>query len=120
MSILEVEMWELSDGVDEETHDAAIREWFEWVRDRPDLFAEWKSARHYRHLTEDEREPSGRYIMVFEFHSLAARDAYKERRRDWTGPYAAYKEIDPYRLFDHSSVTVDFWEPRQEDLWLEF
>lgn len=120
-SVVEVETWTLRDDVDPVAHEDAIREWFAWVRERqPELFAEWKSVRYYRELDRERRTPTGRFIMLFEFRSLAARDAYKERRRNWDGPYAAYREVDPYRFFDHDSVTLEFWEPREEQLWMEF
>ncbi len=113
-------MWRLLAGSEDEHHEA-IRAWFGWVKDRQDdLFKEWKSVRYYRELDTSSREPSGRYVMLFEFHSIEARDIYKERRADWSGPYAEYKKVDPYRFFDESTVTVDFWEPREEDLWLDF
>ena len=67
-----------------------------------------------------EGEPTGRYIMLFEFHTREGHHAYKERRKDWSGPYAEYKTVDPYQFFDLDSVTTDYWEPQEEDLWFEF
>ena len=121
MSIVEVEVWRIAEGAHGDEHDAMIRKWFSFVKERQvELFPEWKSVRYYRELDTTERTPTGRYIMLFEFHTLEGRDAYKARRHDWSGPYAEYREVDPYQFFDHSSVTLDFWEPREEQLWMEF
>lgn len=120
VSILEVEIWTVADGKQPE-HDESIREWFRWVEaNRDELFPEWKSARYYREIDTESRQPNGKYIMMFEFYSIEQRDAYKARRHDWSGPYAEYKKVDPYRFFNHDSVTMDFWEPQEESLWLQF
>lgn len=119
MSFLEVETWEIKTG-DQAAHHEMIRRWFEFVKIHyAELFQEWKSARYYRQ-TDREGNPTGRYVMLFEFHSRAGHHAYKERRKDWSGPYAAYKAVDPYQFFDLDSVTIDYWEPQEVDLWFEF
>lgn len=121
MSFTEVEIWRVAADVPLEKHDESIRQWMDWVQDNQvELFPEWKSVRYYAEIDHDDRTPTGRYVMLFEFYDMAGRDAYKERRKDWSGPYADYKKVDPYQFFDHSSVTLDFWESREEDRWLDF
>lgn len=118
MSFLEIETWEIAAGA-EADHHRMMREWFRFVREfHADLFPEWKSARYYRQVDLEGR-PSGRYIMVFEFNSLAGRNAYKQRRRDWSGPYEAYKAVAPDPYFKPGSETVENWEPQETDLWLK-
>jgi len=119
MSFIEYETWTIKDGV-QEAHDAMIRKWFDYVaRHRDDLFSDWKSARYYRFVDRDGK-PTGRYLMLFEFHSIEAHHAYKERRKNWDGPYAEYKEYDPYQYFNVEEVTTEFWEPLETDRWLDF
>jgi hypothetical protein len=119
MSFIEVESWEIAPGRETEHHEA-IRKWFDYVRTHHgEMFAEWKSARYFRQVDRDGR-PTGRYIMLFEFHTVEGHHAYKERRKDWSGPYAEYKTVDPYELFNHASVRMEYWEPREVDRWFEF
>ena len=59
-------------------------------------------------------------MMLFEFHTREGYHAYKERRQDWSGPYAEYKKVDPYQFFKQESVTVEFWEPQEVNLWFDF
>lgn len=119
MGIVEFESWEIAEGSEELHHDM-IRAWFRYVREhQPEMFQEWTSARYYRQLDENER-PTSRYVMLFEFRSPDARRAYKERRKDFTGPYAEYKRVDPYQFFDHSSLHEELWEPHETELWLDF
>lgn len=119
MSILEVETWVIADGKQEQ-HDEMIRTWIAFLEKHPELFEGWKSIRYYRQIDLPEGDATGRYVMVFEFESLAARNAYKERRKDWSGPYEEYKKVDPYQFFDTSTVTVEGWEPQEEHLWYTF
>jgi hypothetical protein len=58
--------------------------------------------------------------MLFEFRTLAGHHAYKERRKDWSGPYAEYKMVDPYELFEPNTVVTEYWEPRETDRWFDF
>ncbi len=119
MSFIEFETWRIKKG-NEVAHDEMIRRWFEFVQThQAELFAEWKSARYFRQVTR-EGEPTGTYIMLFEFHSREGHHAYKERRKNWDGPYEVYKSVDPYELFDLDTVTTEYWQPREEGLWLEF
>jgi hypothetical protein len=119
MSFIEFETWTIKEG-NEEAHHDMIRRWFRYVKDHhADMFREWKSARYYRETDRDGR-PTGLYIMLFEFHTLAGHHAYKERRKDWSGPYAEYKTLDPYQFFNLDSVTTDYWEPQETELWFEF
>ncbi len=119
MAFIEFETWRVAAGNQAE-HDQMIRDWFDFVRDNhAALFAEWKSARYYRE-TDRDGNPTGLYIMLFEFHSIEGHHAYKERRKDWDGPYEAYKQVDPYQLFEPNSVTTDYWQPLESDSWLDF
>lgn len=121
MSVIDVEVWTIAEGVAKDEHDAMIRSWFEYVAKHHDeMFQEWKSVRYYRDLDRATRRPTGRYIMMFEFHDIAGRDAYKERRKDWDGPYAEYKQVDPYQFFDEDKVVIDMWEPLETELWLDW
>ena len=115
MSFIEVESWEIKQG-HQDDHDEIIRQWFLFVEK---LFPEWKSAKYFRQL-DSSGNPTGRYIMNFEFHSLEGHDSYKERRKNWDGPYEEYKSVDPYEHFIIESVTVEYWEPQEQDSWLSF
>lgn len=119
MSFIEVESWRIK-AENEAAHDEMIRQWFRYVKTHhAELFREWKSARYYRQV-DPEGAPTGRYIMLFEFHSREGHHAYKERRKDWSGPYAEYKSVDPYRFFDLESVAIEYWEPQEVGLWFDF
>ena len=119
VSFIEFETWRIAAG-NEQAHDEMIRDWFNFVKaHHADLFAEWKSARYYREIDQDGR-PTGAYIMLFEFHSREGHHAYKERRKDWSGPYEAYKAVDPYQFFESESVMTRYWEPQETALWFEF
>ncbi len=119
MSFIEYETWRIAEGNQKAHHDM-IKRWFTFVEEHhPDLFAEWKSARYYRQVDRDGNA-SGTYIMLFEFHTLEGHHAYKERRKDWSGGYEAYKKVDPYELFEPGTVTTEYWEPLEVDLWLDF
>lgn len=116
---VEYETWEIAAGNEAEHHEM-IRKWFHFVRrNHEKLFPEWKAARYYRQ-TDRDGSLTGRYIMVFEYHSLAGHHAYKERRADWSGPYADYKKVDPYELFQKETVVTEYWQPLEVDLWFEF
>ena len=70
MSFVEYEYWRIATG-NEAAHHELIRRWFDFVREHhADLFSEWKSTRYFRQVSR-EGEPTGTYIMLFEFHSLA-------------------------------------------------
>lgn len=120
-SIFDYETWQLRDDVDQADHDKMIRTWFNFVRDhQEELFPEWRSARYFREVDPESDEPTGRFIMLFEYESAEARRRYKERRKDYAGPYQAYKAIDPYQYFNVDTVTVSHWEPQENELWLDF
>ena len=119
MSFIEVESWTIKNGHHED-HNVAIRNWFTYVKTHHrELFHEWKSARYFKQV-DDMGNPTGRYIMNFEFYTRDGHDAYKERRKDWSGPYKGYKEVDPYVHFNIDSVTLEYWEPMEENLWFDF
>ena len=122
MSFIEFETWRVRPGIpgiDEQHHDM-IRRWFDFlISHQAELFPEWKSMRYYRQVSR-EGQPTGLYIMLFEYHSREAHHAYKERRKDWSGPYAAYKQVDPYQFFEQESVTTEYWEPQETTRWAEF
>ena len=118
MSVFEVESWKVAEGKSEE-HDAAMRQWLAWVNEHLDLFGEWKSVRYFvKQIAGDE---SDRHLVIWEYESLAAFEAYKARRGDYQGPYAEYKENDPYYkgVFDHGDMTVEVWQDLERDLWIE-
>ncbi len=120
MSFFEVETWvpKPDRKVD---HDEMIRTWFTFVEShKEELFSEWRSARYYREVARDTGQPTGRYVMVFEYVSHEGFLAYKERRKDWSGPYAEYKKVDPYQFFDLDTVTETCWMPEEQDRWLDF
>lgn len=120
MSFFEVETWlPLPDKkVD---HNDMIRQWFDFLKaNQKELFPEWKSARYYRQVERYSGQPTGRFIMMFEYVSHEGFLAYKERRKNWSGPYAAYKMVDPYQFFDLETVTEAYWEPEEQGLWLSF
>jgi hypothetical protein len=120
MSFYEVETWrpKTDKKID---HDAMIRTWFDFVRThQKDLFAEWKSARYFREVDRPTGQPTGRFIMIFEYLSHEGFLAYKNRRKNWDGPYAAYQNVDPYQFFDLETVTEQYWMPEEQDQWLSF
>lgn len=118
MSVFEVESWNVAEGKAEE-HDRAMRQWLEWVRAHRELFPEWKSVRYF--VKTIAGEESGRHFVMWEYESLADYEAYKARRADYQGPYAEYKENDPYYMdvFIHSGMEVEVWEDLERDLWIE-
>jgi hypothetical protein len=119
MSFIEYETWRIKPQF-EAQHDEMIRRWFDFLTQyQAALFPEWKSMRYYRQVTR-EGMPTGVYIMLFEYHSREAHHAYKERRKDWDGPYAEYKLVDPYQFFDQESVITEYWEPQETERWREF
>ncbi len=119
MSFIEFETWRIKPEYQQQ-HDDMIRQWFHFVQThQQELFPEWKSIRYFQEVDRDGH-PTGTYIMLFEFHSLEGHHAYKERRKDWSGPYAEYKKVDPYQFFDLDTVTTDYWQPREQALWTEF
>ena len=66
-------------------------------------------------------EESGRFFILWEYDSMAAFEAYKAKRSDYTGPYAEYKKYDPYYMgvFNHRGMKVEFWNDEERDLWIE-
>jgi hypothetical protein len=119
MSFIEYETWRIKPEFKQQ-HDDMIRRWFDFLtQHQAELFPEWRSMRYYRQVSS-EGLPTGTYIMLFEFHSREAHHAYKARRKDWSGPYAEYKLVDPYQFFDQESVVTEYWEPQETDRWREF
>lgn len=121
MSFFEVETWVPRAGY-EASHDDIIRRWFDFVREHHDaLFPEFKSARYYRQVDRYTGQPTGRYMMIFEYYDHERFLAYKERRKDWSGPYAEYKKVDPYQEhFDLETVTEAYYESAEAALWLNY
>ena len=118
MAVFEVESWLVAAGKEQE-HAAEMRRWFSWVRAHRELFPEWKSVRYFeKHAAGSE---SGRHLLMWEYDSLAAYETYKARRKDYAGPYAEYKENDPYYkgVFNHDTMALEFWKDMQRDLWIE-
>jgi hypothetical protein len=119
VSFFHVNSWIVEPG-SEEPHGEMIRTWFRYVEERREaMFGEWLGATHFAKL-DDSGEPTGRYVMLFEFYSAEAHATYKERRKDFTGPYEEYRKIDPYQFFVKDSITHRFWEPRETALWHDF
>ncbi|MBL8056772.1 MAG: hypothetical protein JNK29_08745 [Anaerolineales bacterium] len=99
-------------------HTALLRAWFEFVRARQaELFAEWRSARFFREVRPESGAATGRFAMLFGYVDHAGFLAYKARRRDWSGPYAAYQQVDPYPVFIPESVTTTHWRPDTAEAW---
>lgn len=118
MAVFEVESWLVAEGKEKE-HDTEMRRWLGWVKSHRELFPEWKSVRYFeKHVAGGE---SGRHLVIWEYDSLSAYEAYKARRKDYTGAYAEYKLNDPYYkgVFNHSTMGMEFWKDMQRDLWIE-
>ena len=115
MRFLEYETWRLKKDIDMEAYDKIIKDWFAFVvKNRQELFPEWVSAKYYRN-------PNGLFVMMFEYESLEGHHAYKERRKDWDGPYEAYKAVDPYQeFFELESVTTEYLQPQEVESWFDF
>jgi hypothetical protein len=121
MSFIELETWIPKKG-EEEKHHEMVRTWIAFVKEhRDELFPEWKSVRYYRQQERYSGKETGRYMMIFEYYDHPRFMAYKERRKNWDGPYAAYKEVDPYQYFDMETVTESYWVPNeQSQVWVDF
>jgi hypothetical protein len=118
MAVFEVESWTVKEGKEEE-HAQAMRQWLQWVKDHRELFSEWKSVRYFNKYVAGEE--SGRHLVIWEYESLTAFESYKNRRKDYEGPYKEYKVNDPYYkgVFDHSRMKMEFWHDVDRDLWIE-
>ncbi len=121
MSFLEYETWRVKEGVKKEDYDQIIRDWFNFLKNnKEEMFAEWVGAKYYR-KTDKDGNPTGVFVMIFEYESLEAHHAYKERRKNWDGPYEEYKKVDPYQeFFDLDSVTCEYWQPLETDYWFDY
>ena len=121
MRFLEYETWRLKKDIDMEAYDKIIKDWFAFVvKNRQELFPEWVSAKYYR-KTDRDGNPNGLFVMMFEYESLEGHHAYKERRKDWDGPYEAYKAVDPYQeFFELESVTTEYLQPQEVESWCDF
>ena len=121
MRFLEYETWRLKKDIDMEAYDKIIKDWFAFVvKNRQELFPEWVSAKYYRKPDRDGN-PNGLFVMMFEYESLEGHHAYKERRKDWDGPYEAYKAVDPYQeFFELDSVTTEYLQPQEVESWFDF
>lgn len=121
MHFLEYETWRIKEGVKRADYDHIISEWFKFlVAHRSEMFAEWVSAKYYQ-KTDHNGNPTGVFVMIFEYESLEAHHAYKERRKNWDGPYEAYKKVDPYQeYFDLDTVTCEYMQPLMTDSWFDF
>ena len=121
MRFLEYETWRFKKDIDMEAYDKIIKDWFAFVvKNRQELFPEWVSAKYYR-KTDRDGNPNGLFVMMFEYESLEGHHAYKERRKDWDGPYEAYKAVDPYQeFFELDSVTTEYLQPQEVESWFDF
>ena len=117
MSFYEIEIWRPEHGAEAE-HDALIRRWFAYLHQKHhELFPEWTSARYFREVERNEDVATGRKVMMFGYRDHGGFAAYKERRKNWDGPYAEYKQLDPYPLFAAGSVITEHWQPHEQALW---
>jgi hypothetical protein len=118
MPVFEVESWRVAEGKEEE-HGEAMRRWLSWVNEHRELFPEWRSVRYF--VKTIAGEESERHLVIWEYDTLAAFEAYKARRGDYQGPYAEYKLNDPYHqgVFNHQSMKVEVWKDLDRDLWIE-
>ena len=118
MSVFEVESWLVAEGK-EEKHAEAMRGWLRFINEHRELFKEWRSVRYFMKTIAGEE--SERHFVMWEYESLADFEAYKKRRKDYSGPYAGYKKVDPYYMgvFQHSLMKVEFWKDLERDLWIE-
>ena len=121
MHFLEYETWRLRPGIDPAGYEKIIQDWFKYVSEnRETLFPEWISAKYYR-KTDIDGLPTGEFVMLFEYDSLEGHHAYKERRKNWDGPYTTYKSVDPYQeYFELTSVTTEYFQPLEVDKWFTF
>lgn len=121
MHFFEYETWVLKNGVKMADYDKIIADWFDFITAHKDtLFPEWVSARYFR-ITDHDGNPTGRYCMLFEYQSVEAHHAYKERRKNWDGPYAEYKTVDPYQeFFNLESVTCEYLQPQAVHKWFDY
>jgi hypothetical protein len=120
MSFFEIETWKIKKGCQAD-HNQMIGKWFAYVQEHHDeMFSEWRSARYFQEVNRNSGKPTGRYMMIFEYCCHEGFLSYKERRKDWTGPYAEYKQVDPYRFFDLETVTESYWTPNEKGVWLDF
>ena len=118
MAVFEVESWLVKEGK-EADHNKEMRRWLQWVNDHRELFPEWKSVRYF--AKQVAGSDSGRHLVMWEYESLTDYETYKARRANYEGPYAEYKENDPYYkgVFMHDRMGLEFWQDRERDLWLE-
>lgn len=118
MAVFEVESWLVAEGKEKE-HDVEMARWLGWVKEHRDLFPEWKSVRYFEKYVAGEE--SGRHLVMWEYENLTAFEAYKNRRKDYEGPYKEYKENDPYYkgVFIHHIMKVEFWKDLERNLWIE-
>jgi hypothetical protein len=77
-------------------------------------------VRYYQGQDRPTGAPRDRFMMIFEYNRREGFLAYKERRKDYAGPYAEYLKIDPFVYFDEETKTVEYWQPEELDLWLEW
>ena len=118
MAVFEMESWLVAEGKEKE-HEEEMRRWLTFVNEHRELFKEWKSVRYFsKSVAGDD---SGRHLVLWEYDSLAAFEAYKKKRANYEGPYAEYKKNDPYYkgVFIHSRMRVEFWQDMERDLWIE-
>lgn len=117
-TFIEYEYWTVKEGCQKD-YDAMIRTWFEFLEThRKELFPEWVSAKYFKQ-TDRDGNATGLYIMLFEYESIEAHHAYKERRKNWDGPYAEYKKVDPYQFFNLETCVTEYWQPLETERWFD-
>ena len=119
MRFLEYETWKLKKDCKMADYDKLIENWFKYVAaKKKELFEEWVSAKYYC-KTDAAGNPTGEYIMLFEYDSLDGHHAYKTRR-DTKSEYDEYNANDPYQCFELDSVNVIYMQPLMTDIWFDY
>lgn len=121
---LEYETWRVAPDAVWEDYEKMIETWFTYVvEQKKALFDEWVSARYYQQC-DKEGNPTGVYVMLFEYDSLEGHHAYKSRKLHSyalnDGVYATYASNDPYQFFDLDHVHIDCMQPLRTDLWFDY
>ena len=121
---LEYETWRVAPDVNWADYENMIRTWFKYVVEKKkELFDEWICGSYYQQCDRDGN-PTGVYVMLFEYDSLDGHHAYKSRKLHSyalnDGDYATYASNDPYQFFDLDHVNIDCLQEQKTDLWFDY
>lgn len=124
MRFLEFETWKLKQDCPMDDYNHMIETWFQYVAaNKKKLFQEWVSAKYFNKC-DREGNPTGEFVMLFEYDSLEGHHAYKERKLHSyevnDGMYAEYAQNDPYQFFDLDHVDIIYMQPLNTDLWFDY